>query len=223
MENSENQKNPDTSGASIDSTSTMDSILETQEDSITTEKQEESLQLVEGNETPQSDYNTKIEELQALNEKYLRLYAEFENYKRRAQRDQGETARFANERLLKDFLPTVDNLERAIQCGESQTSGDGLLEGVKLTYKQFLDTLTKLGVRQITSIGESFDPTKHQAVAQVESLTVEPNSIVEEFQKGYFLYERILRPAMVTVAANQSGSDPIPTDETHRHDEGEEA
>ena len=222
MENSENQKNLDLGADNIDSSSNVDLVQKSQEHSTATE-QEESGQTVEAVETSQNDYNTKVEELQALNNKYLRLYAEFENYKRRAQRDQSETARFANEKLLKDFLPTVDNLERAIQCGETQPSGDGLLEGVKLTYKQFLDTLTKLGVSQIVSVGQPFDPTKHQAVAQVESSTVETNSVVEEFQKGYFLHDRILRPSMVTVAASQSGSDPTPTDETHCHDGGEEA
>lgn len=147
------------------------------------------------------ELDAKSEEAKALQDKYLRLAAEFENYKRRAQRDQSDVARFANDKLLKDLLPTIDNLERAIQCGHDTPNSGGLMQGVELTYKQFLDTLTKLGVSQITSIGEPFDPSKHQAVAQVESPTAPENTVVEEFQKGYFLHERILRPAMVTVAS----------------------
>ncbi len=147
----------------------------------------------------------KNEELHALNDKYLRLAAEFDNYKRRVQRDQSDTIRFANERLFKDLLPTLDNLERALQSGgREQALIEGLLEGVELTYKHFLDTLQKMGMKQVASVGELFDPAKHQAVGQVESLTVPENVIVDEYQKGYFLHDRILRPAMVTVAKAQT-------------------
>ncbi len=146
----------------------------------------------------------KDEELRTLNDKYLRLAAEFDNYKRRVQRDQSDTIRFANERLLKDLLPTLDNLERALQAGHEQALIEGLLEGVDLTYKQFLDTLQKMGIKQVTSVGEGFDPAKHQAVGQVESFAVPENVIVDEYQKGYFLHDRILRPAMVTVAKAQT-------------------
>ena len=138
-------------------------------------------------ESIHQELEAKTEEARLTHDKYLRLAAEFDNYKRRSQRDQADGIRFANERLVKDLLPTLDNLERAIQSGQDQTSGSGLLEGVQLTHKQFLETLTKLGVHQISSIGEVFDPSKHQAVAQVESDTGEPNTVVEEFQKGYFL------------------------------------
>lgn len=142
----------------------------------------------------------KDEELHALNDKYLRLAAEFDNYKRRVQRDQQDTIRFANEKLFKDLLPTLDNLERALQSGREQDRIEGLLEGVDLTYKHFLDTLQKMGIKQVSSVGEVFDPAKHQAVGQVESTTIPENVIVDEYQKGYFVHDRILRPAMVTVA-----------------------
>ncbi len=156
----------------------------------------------------QSELTAKNEELQILNDKYLRLAAEFENYKRRAQRDQNDTVRYANEKLLKDLLPTVDNLERAIQYRQEQSNNEGLLEGIELTYKQLLDTLEKLGVRQVEkSVGEPFDPAKHQAVGHVESSTVAENCVVDEYQKGYFLQDRILRPAMVTVAQAPSTED----------------
>ncbi len=158
-------------------------------------------------DTVQSELDSKIDEVKTLNDKYLRLAAEFDNYKRRAQRDQTDGIRFANEKILKDLLPIMDNLERAIQCGTDQTGNGGLLEGVELTYKQFLETLSKFGVRQISSVGELFDPAMHQAVAQVDSDTANPNTVVEEFQKGYFLHERILRPAMVTVAKDKPAED----------------
>ena len=140
------------------------------------------------------------EELQIYQDKYMRLAAEFENYKRRAQRDQSDAIRYANESLLKNLLPTMDNLERAIQSGLDAGASGALIEGVQLTHKQFLETVGKLGVRQVSSTGGDFDPNIHQAVAHVESETAKPNTVVEEFQKGYFLHDRILRPAMVTVA-----------------------
>ena len=154
----------------------------------------------------------KDEELHALNDKYLRLAAEFDNYKRRVQRDQQDTIRFANEKLFKDLLPTLDNLERALQSGREQDRIEGLLEGVDLTYKHFLDTLQKMGIKQVSSVGEVFDPAKHQAVGQVESTTIPENVIVDEYQKGYFVHDRILRPAMVTVAKTK----PEPGDEEAR-------
>ncbi|MDX1412177.1 MAG: nucleotide exchange factor GrpE [Nitrospirales bacterium] len=161
----------------------------------------------EERDTIRRELDSKIDEVKTLNDKYLRLAAEFDNYKRRARRDQTDGIRFANEKILKDLLPIIDNLERAIQCGSEQTGNGGLLEGVELTYKQFLETLSKFGVRQISSEGELFDPAMHQAVAQVDSDTAKPNTVVEEFQKGYFLHERILRPAMVTVAKDKPAED----------------
>ena len=144
------------------------------------------------------------EELQIYQDKYIRLAAEFENYKRRAQRDQSDAIRYANESLFKNLLSILANHERAIQCGKDAGTTGSLLEGVELTHKQFLETVEKLGVRQVSSTGSLFDPNMHQAVAQVESETAEPNTVIEEFQKGYFLHDRILRPAMVTVAKEKS-------------------
>ena len=155
------------------------------------------------------------EELQIFQDKYLRLAAEFENYKRLAQREQSESIRFGNESLLKNLLPIIDNLERAIQCAKDAGTGGPLLEGVELTHKQFLETVSKLGVRQIYSKGNPFDPAVHQAVTQIESESVAPNTVVEEFQKGYFLHDRILRPAMVSVAKEKSDlTEPFSTEET---------
>ena len=158
------------------------------------------------------------EELQIYQDKYMRLAAEFENYKKRAQRDQSDSIRYANESLLKNLLSTIDNLERAIQSGKDAGTTGPLLEGIELTHKQILETVGKLGVRQVSSAGGVFDPNIHQAVAQVESDTAEPNTVVEEFQKGYFLHDRILRPAMVTVAKEKSEQ----TEPTSAQDAGEE-
>lgn len=143
----------------------------------------------------------KDDELKSLNDKYLRLAAEFDNYKRLAQRDQRDQIRFGNEQLLKELLPVVDNLERAIKAARDIKSGDGLVKGVDLTLKQLQGVLGKFGVQSIPTMGQPFDPSGHQAVASVPSEQVPDKHVVEEFQRGYRLHDRILRPAMVTVSS----------------------
>ncbi|MEW6248165.1 MAG: nucleotide exchange factor GrpE [Nitrospirota bacterium] len=144
--------------------------------------------------------SSKTAECQALQDKYLRLAAEFENYKRVAQREQREQIRFGNEQILRELLPVIDNLERAIRSAKENGGGEALVQGVELTLKQLTEALAKFGVRPIASVGEPFDPTCHQAVAQVESAAVAANTVVEEFQKGYLLHDRLLRAAMVSVS-----------------------
>jgi molecular chaperone GrpE len=151
-------------------------------------------------EVPLAQLLAKEEELKAINDKYLRLAAEFDNYKRLAQRDQRDQIRFGNEQLLKEILPVVDNLERAIKAAKDSKSGDGLVKGVDLTLKQLHGALGKFGVQAIPTVGEAFDPTGHEAVASVPSDRVPEKHVVEEFQRGYRLHDRILRPAMVTVS-----------------------
>lgn len=164
---------------------------------------------------PPENGGTPEEELQIFQDKYLRLAAEFENYKRRAQRDQSDSIRFGNESLLKNLLPIIDNLERAIQCAKDAGTSGPLLEGVELTHKQFMETVGKVGVRPLCATGSPFDPAIHQAVTQVESESVEPNTVVEELQKGYLLHDRILRPAMVSVAKEKSEmTEPCSTEES---------
>ncbi len=146
----------------------------------------------------------KTEEARTAQEKYLRLAAEFENYKKLAQKQKQDYSQFANESLLKELLPVVDNLERALKCVKDGHAADGLIQGVELTLKQFTETLGKFGVKPIVSLGAAFDPTRHQAVAQQESQAAE-NTVIEEYQKGYQLHDRILRAAMVVVAAGPGG------------------
>lgn len=148
----------------------------------------------------------KSEEAKSFQDKFLRLAAEFENYKKLAQKQKQDYSQFANESLLKELLPVVDNLERALKCVRDGHAADGLVQGVELTLKQFTETLAKFGVKPIVSLGVAFDPTRHQAVAQQESQTAAENTVIEEYQKGYQLHDRILRAAMVVVAAGQGGN-----------------
>lgn len=143
----------------------------------------------------------KAEECKALNEKYLRLAAEFENYKRLAQRDQREQIKFGNEQLLNELLPVIDNLERAIKSARDNGGSSALIQGVDLTLKQLSGALTKFGVQPVEAVGQAFDPSAHQAVSHVPSDRVPSDHVVDEFQKGYRLHDRILRAAMVSVSS----------------------
>lgn len=153
------------------------------------------------------DADAKEEELKSLNDRYLRLAAEFDNYKRIAQRDQRDQIKFGNEQLLKELLPVVDNLERAIKAAQDGGTGEGLVQGVDLTLKQLTGAMGKFGVQPIPTIGQPFDPSGHQAVASVPSDDVPSQHVVEEFQRGYRLHDRILRAAMVTVSTGPAPND----------------
>jgi len=140
------------------------------------------------------------EEARQNHERWLRERADLENVKKRAARERTETTKFANENVLKDLLPIVDNLERAIEHAQSGGNGQPLAEGVALVLKSLLDVLERNGVVRIQAKGTAFDPAQHEAMSHVESAEHRPNVVVEEHQPGYRLNDRLLRPALVTVA-----------------------
>jgi molecular chaperone GrpE len=157
------------------------------------------------------DGNTEVEDLKKRVEekekeakenydRFLRMAADFENYKKRATRDREDYVRFANEDLLKAVLPFIDNLERAVNHSEKAKDAGGMIEGVRLTIQQILQALNKFGLSTFESVGKPFDPTVHEAMMVVETDQYEPNQVVEEFQKGYLLNDRLLRPATVSVS-----------------------
>ncbi|PNU18724.1 nucleotide exchange factor GrpE [Geothermobacter hydrogeniphilus] len=132
---------------------------------------------------------------------YLRSQAEMENFRKRMQRDKQDALRFANEGILREILPVIDNLERAVEhARENDTDTAGLLEGVEMTLDQFARTLEKFGVKPVDAVGKPFDPACHEAMGQMVTGEVPPNSVVQQLQKGYLLNERLLRPALVMVA-----------------------
>jgi molecular chaperone GrpE len=144
------------------------------------------------------------EEVRQANERVLRERADAENVKKRAAREQSEAVRYGTERLVRDLLPIVDNLERAVQAAEGGGDGKPLVEGVSLVLKGLLDVLSRHGVTRVDAQGSRFDPAHHEAVAHVESPEHDANAVIEEHQPGYRLHDRLLRPALVTVSKGRS-------------------
>ncbi len=142
-------------------------------------------------------------------DRFLRQVAELENLKKRTAREKEEAIRYANESLIKDLLPVLDNLERAVDHAKGGGNGKPLLEGIEMVLKGFLDVLNKHGVTQISSKGEPFDPEKHEAIARIESGEHEPNTVVEEHHKGYYLLDRLIRPSLVSVAKEKKEEEEI--------------
>ncbi len=172
------------------------------------EKLEEELEAAqEAMEEDLNEVDDEIERLKAevaaMQDKYARVHADFDNIKKRLEREKYQALEYAQEKLAKDLIPVIDSLEGAIAAGESDADADEILEklkeGVELTMKQFLSVLEKHGISQVSE-EEPFDPNIHHAVQQVDSPEHESGEIVSTFQKGYKYKERTLRDAMVVIA-----------------------
>jgi molecular chaperone GrpE len=139
-------------------------------------------------------------------DRLTRVSADFENFKKRQSREKQDAIKFANEGVFKELLPVVDNLQRAVQAAGG-APGDKLSDGVKLVLKQFEDTMTKFGVTGFDSHAAPFDPARHEAVGARPHDDIPANHVAEEFQRGYLLHERLLRPALVIVSSGPASGD----------------
>lgn len=152
------------------------------------------------------------QEADRLRDQLLRTAADFDNFRKRAKRDQEEAERRGREELLRDILPVFDNLERATQHAESATDVQSLADGINMVMRQFSDTLAKAGIERVPSVGAPFDPTVHEAIQHLETNDHPPGTIAAEVQGGYRHGERLVRPALVVVAKApaEPGSEPSP-------------
>lgn len=132
----------------------------------------------------------------------LRLAADMENLRKRQEKERADLLLFANENLIKELLPVVDNLERALDHGRQSEAPEAMLAGIDLVYQGFLKALAKFGVTPLESVGQKFDPAFHNAVMQEETEEFPDCSVIKDLQKGYLMNQRLLRPAMVVVARN---------------------
>ncbi len=154
-----------------------------------------------------SEHETTLSALAEAEDKHPRLQAEFENFRRRTMKEKQDTFKYGHQNLVKDLLAVVDNLDRAVVHGEENRDGDfqSLLQGVELVQKELLGALAKHGVESIDAAGAVFDPAVHEAMAQVPSAEVPPNTVLEVLQTGYMLRDRMLRPSRVVVAREADG------------------
>ncbi len=175
-----------------------EAVSETKETTETVENEEQETVEEEVNEVEQLK-----SALSAMQDKYARVHADFDNIKKRLEREKYQALEYANEKFAKDLIPVIDSFEGAIAAGKSEAEATDLLEklqeGVELTMKQLLGVLEKHGVTQVSE-SEPFDPNIHHAVQQVDSEAHESGEIVSTFQKGYKYKERTLRDAMVVIA-----------------------
>jgi molecular chaperone GrpE len=140
-------------------------------------------------------------------DRWLRASAEFENVKKRLEKEKNETYKFANENLVKELLPVLDNLERAIDHGSGSPDGQAVVEGVEMTLKAFRSVLEKFGVTPVDALGREFDPNLHEAVMVQEDARQPGGTVLQQMQKGYLLHSRLIRPAMVIVSKKPEGSE----------------
>ncbi len=142
----------------------------------------------------------KDEAIKGLEEKLLYLQAEFENFRKLKAREAQELVKYGNEKLLKELIPVVDNLDMALEHAAKSEDAKGIGEGIQLTLNQFLKVLEKEGVVRIDAVGARFDPNLHEAFFQEEREDLEADTVVSEFQKGYLLNGRLIRPSRVVVS-----------------------
>jgi len=144
-------------------------------------------------------------ELKETNDKYLRLYAEFENYKKKVNKDKEELVKYGNEKLIYELLPVIDNLEMALEHSKNEAS-EGIVQGVEITLKELMRILQKFELTPINSMGKPFDPAIHHAMTLVERDDIEENIVVEEFRKGYMFRDKVIRASLVGVSKKPAKS-----------------
>lgn len=187
-------------------TQNVDNSQDSVENTDNSEVNEDHLQEDSQEEVQAEDVDPKDEKIQELEklandneEKYLRLYAEFENYKRRIQNENQINKTYQAQGVLTDILPSIDNIERALQIEGDDESFKSLQKGVQMVHESLLRALKDNGLEEIEAEGQEFDPNLHQAVVQDDNPDFKSGEITQELQKGYKLKDRVLRPPMVKV------------------------
>lgn len=168
-----------------------DDLKEEEEKEAETETETESESEEDAEQSPQEK-----EEDEALNTKYLRLMADFQNYKRRAEKEKGDIYAYANEKLVTQLLDVIDSFERALM---HEGADESFAEGMRMIFKQLTGVLEKAGLEEINALGEDFDPNFHNAVMMEDNADYESGKVTEVMQKGYLLNKKVIRPSMVKV------------------------
>lgn len=177
-----------------------------EERTVDAEMEEASEAFVEA-EAPASDVTTdqlrdlevQVETLKSRNDQLMRVAADFENYKRRQEREREEMAKYAGQQVVANLLPVLDNFERALQVQNAQDPVR-FVEGIQMIQKQLNEVLTKANVEVVEAVGQPFNPEFHEAIASEVNDEVEDETVLEEFQKGYIMHGRLIRPSIVKVS-----------------------
>ncbi|MBF0286921.1 MAG: nucleotide exchange factor GrpE [SAR324 cluster bacterium] len=203
-ENLEDQKTVEDEGTVTEAA--VEQKIEVEFPESETKKEEQAAaEELEAEDPKKPSSEEKLEQAQAqikgLQDRILRLNAEFENYKKRMAKENVDKFKYYHTELVKELLPALDSLEHAIEHGKKENATvEAMLEGIQMVYKLNQEALEKFSITTIEAVGKEFDPSFHQAIGTVDSDTVPPNHVVDEFQAGYLLHDRVIRPAMVRVA-----------------------
>ncbi len=180
----------------------VNDVDETADSDLQAQVQELEEQAQDQQNDQMSDLLTqKEEEINDLNNRFMRLNADFQNFKKRVEKEKADVYQFGNEKMITDLLPILDNLERAYSStNEESMASDVIAKGVEMVIKQFKEILKKHGVEEIQATGEEFDPNLHHAVMQEDHETYKSNRVIDVFQKGYTLNGKVIRASMVKVS-----------------------
>ena len=174
--------------------------MDMENDGSSMETEDDIIKSYEEKEESENSSDALTKEIEELKSSMQRLQADFVNYKRRVEKEKEQISTFANEKIMTELLPVIDNLERALDSCNEDEKESSIFSGVELVQKQLIDSLGKFGLERICDEGCDFDPNFHHAVMQEEVEGVESEKIVEVFQKGYKLSEKVIRPSMVKVS-----------------------
>ena len=156
--------------------------------------------------TPPDELEQARQEAARLKDQLLRTAADYDNFRKRSRREATDAEKKGREDVLRELLPVFDNLERAMTHTEKASDVQSVADGLRMVFRQFSDTLSKLGIERITSVGQPFDPSVHEAIQQLETADHPPGTVAAEIQGGYRANDRLIRPALVVVARAPSGS-----------------
>ena len=202
MNSDKDQENIESSGenSELEADTDVNAKTENGEETVQEETQDDVDEPADLTKEEISDLKTKAEERDTYLDQLLRTKAEFMNYQKRAAKEHESTAQFAVQNLILDFLPELDNFDRALKLADDSNDFDKFVEGIKLIKEQLFKVLGKYGVESIETAGKAFDPNLHEAVMEEENNEMPHHTIVDEFQRGFFLKERVIRPSKVKVS-----------------------
>lgn len=203
--NIENQKqteevNQEMKNQSVDQTAEANINSQTEEQIV----EEKGVEEISEMEKLQNEINALKDEVNTWKDKFLRKMAEFDNYKKRVEQDQLQLIKYANEKLIKDLLPVIDDFERSLTFSKDELKNNAVLQGVEMVYNKLMKILTDYGLKKIDALNQPFDFNLHEALLQVPKDGVEPLTVIEEVEKGYILHDKVIRHSKVIVASESN-------------------